>query len=539
MSQYQLCLLDCQSIQQYVFGSNKLRTNIGASENVSAIFEEKLKKFIGDDYQLDAWKSNSQKIEIFENKNMLVDIGYIGGGNALMIFRKSDKDNPAQDFVQKWSRQVLIDFPGIVPAAAIGNLFNKPSDGKITNAMLSSLFRHISVKKNQFVPITTLPRHGITAECKVTGLSVEKFDDENKSKKWVSSVNIAKTRAAATLMKKEFTDDEKTGLFKECKNPDYRFSHTEEKLGQTEAHNHIAIVHIDGNSMGNQFQQCKDLAERRHLSKAVENQIQTAWNNTALGLTGEMEELLRNKIIKSEHHKKYELLPLRKIILNGDDLTFACNAQLAFWLTEKLIEKLCGFELDIDEAGKPIRMSACAGIAIVKTKFPFYRAYNLAEELCRNAKTKAREKKESWLDFEIVYGGLSGNLKQIREKKYKIGNEELISRPWRVLDDKGKTVNTAYNDWGCLKNSAQEFYTTDGQGKSRWPRSKQKELLQRMARGIESFKDYELVLSARELNLPFQCESNLKDWQKLQFYYDTLQASEFYPDILLKGGTNG
>ena len=29
MSDFELCLLDCQSIQQYVFGSNKLRTNIG------------------------------------------------------------------------------------------------------------------------------------------------------------------------------------------------------------------------------------------------------------------------------------------------------------------------------------------------------------------------------------------------------------------------------------------------------------------------------------------------------------------------------
>ena len=530
MSMYELCLLDCQSIQQYVFGSNKLRTNIGASANVAAIFKKTLQQFLPDNCDITIWHESPGDIRIFGDSSLDCEAGYIGGGNALLIFKMDEKHSLAQEFLNKWSRNLLLKYPGIVPAAAVHELENKNKGDEITKSELDTLFRKLAVEKNKSVPVTVLPRHGITAECKQTGLSAEIFDKEEKRpSQWVSSVSKAKIDAAA----------------EKAKHAD-RLAFNEEQLGQIEAKNHIAVVHIDGNSMGKQFMDCRNLGERRRLSSAVEKRTDAAWKTVKEKFEKEYDYLWKNKIIKKQFDDNEKVVwPFREIILNGDDLTFICNARLAFWLTELFLQELAAKPLNFkneklrDSKDDEIRMSACAGIAFVKTKFPFYRAYNLAEELCGSAKTKGREQKQSWVDFEIVYGGLSGDLEQIREKKYSIGNNTLISRPWRMLDEKGNTANISHEDWACLKKSAREFTSQDEQGKSKWPRSKRKELLLRLARGLESFKDYEVALNARNLHLDFDCGIEPQGWQKLRFYYDTLQVSEFYPDYLLKGGKNG
>jgi len=537
MSDFELCLLDCQSIQQYVFGSNKLRTNIGASENVAAIFDETLKKTLPPNHDITSWSNAPDTIKIFTSGGPEVEAGYIGGGNALLIFKKNGSDSPAKYFVRKWSRQVLLDFPGIVPAAIVSDSFSAKEE---MSKNINSLFKRFSAEKNKGIPQTTLPRHGITAECKITGLSAEEFDRDKNAKAWTSSVNISKTLAAKKYISSEHSKPEK--VFEKSGKSSYRYTFTEEKLGQTEAHNHIAVVHIDGNSMGKQFQGCRDLSVRRKLSVAVARRTEDAWESIALALLARMPELIKDKIVKPEKSDDHlDLLPLRKLILNGDDLTFICNAQLAFWLTELFLKALADEPLKIndeilkDAHKNEIRMSACAGIAVVKTKFPFYRAYQLAEELCGEAKKKGREKKESWIDFEIVYGGLSGDLEQIRKKKYSIGNKTLISRPWRVLDEDGKVADVLPQDWKCMKTALKDFLRQDKDGKEVWPRSKRKELLQRMTRGVTGLKDYETILTARGLKLPPVCGHNVDDDIRLPFYYDALQAGEFYPTLLLEG----
>ncbi|MBD3377964.1 hypothetical protein GF406_23245 [candidate division KSB1 bacterium] len=468
-----------------------------------------------------------------------VEVGYIGGGNALLIFRHG-RSIAAQDFVKKWSREVLLQFPGIVPAAVIREF--KPTDTQVNADNLNKLFRELSITKNQMVPITELPRYGITTDCVQSGLSAEVFDSDINVQKWVSSVSKAKINNAAKKINNDFESPDEKDVLDSIAGKSYRFTHTEEKMGQLESQNHIAVVHIDGNSMGHQFQECENLSERKKLSLAVENRTREAWEFMIESLMKNIVDLEKDGIInpmKSED-KKYDLLPVRKLILNGDDLTFVCNAQLAFWLTEIFLEKLTRSALTFQNAdmmnseNKPIYISACAGIAIVKTKFPFYRAYELAEDLCRNAKEIGREKKESWFDFEIVYGGVSGGLKNIRKKKYPRG-QETLRRPWRLFNKFGKKGTGTNSDWSSLKNALKEFNRKNN-GRPIWPRSKQKELLQMITRGEQSFQDYAGILLAGGTKLPNLPVDNEKT--KIQFFYDSLQAIEFYSNFLLEGGNS-
>ena len=56
MGKIQLCLLDCTSIQRFVFGSNKLKTNIGASQIVENIYKKSIPQALKEIGQNDAYE---------------------------------------------------------------------------------------------------------------------------------------------------------------------------------------------------------------------------------------------------------------------------------------------------------------------------------------------------------------------------------------------------------------------------------------------------------------------------------------------------
>ena len=122
MSTIYAVLLEVSSIQQYVFGSNKLKENFGASYLVENIFEENLKKVL--DIQnpgledLDGWKRKPERISILD-QDVESEVGYIGGGNALLFFK--NKKN-AINTGKEWSKDLLVNAPGLRPSIAIGEI---------------------------------------------------------------------------------------------------------------------------------------------------------------------------------------------------------------------------------------------------------------------------------------------------------------------------------------------------------------------------------------------------------------------------------
>ena len=81
-------------------------------------------------------------------------------------------------------------------------------------------------------------------------------------------------------------------------------------------------------------------------------------------------------------------------------------------------------------------MYSCAGIAILNTSYPFFRGYELAEQLCANAKKESRANGSSWMDFAILHGEQSPTLEQIREQEYtsELGGQ-LHYGPYLISDN--------------------------------------------------------------------------------------------------------
>ena len=83
---------------------------------------------------------------------------------------------------------------------------------------------------------------------------------------------------------------------------------------------------------------------------------------------------------------------------------------------------ICAFEKETEENGAiNKKITSSAGVAMVKSHYPFAQAYRMAEMLCQSAKNYRRKIKEyfadsSYLDWHFALSGLSGTLEEIRRR---------------------------------------------------------------------------------------------------------------------------
>ncbi len=496
MSKYKAVLIDTISIQDYVFGSSKLKENLGASYLLKAIYEDQLIK----------------------DKPLKDPKGYIGGGNALLFFKHNDES--AKEFVKEWTNKLLVEFPGVKTAVAIGDIeFDNDDDEKFKIGK-DKLFEQLAANKFKHHPQVILPSHGITATCPGTGLSMEDWIDAGDESGYFSSISKAKddsVDAATTKMDKDFSCVSESG---------FRFTNELNDLGSSKGEDsHIAIVHIDGNGMGKRFEDCKTLKKTRDLSQSLEKATKVAFNDL-------LEDIIKDyDKIKSEiniaDNKKTKIIPIRPVILGGDDITFVCDGRLGIYFAQKFLEF---FKEKTVSDNQPI--SACAGVAITKLKYPFYRGYQLAEELCINAKKKRKEKNDdgSWIDWHISYGGFSGTLDDIREQ-YKVPQGNLLMRPYKLTDKNDKSDISFYN----LIENTREFFKKEN-GKPKFPNSKIKELREVLTLGDEATKLFKLHIDSRGLKLPQLGSNTLTDnlfINNVTPFFDMIELTEIYPKFKL------
>lgn len=440
-----ITLTGTPSIQRYVFGTNRLRENVGASLLVTD----------GEEW----WKEHVPKKEKL----------FVGGGNA--AFTSKDMVE-AHQRVFEWSSYFLRNAPGLPLAAA----HVEYQDGHLAEEYLEARKRLAEIELTpQFAaPLGAL---AVSKICPSTAGPAEcDLDDQ-----WLS-------QEAARKREKEDR---------------YSKSHPEfpRDIGKldNDGSAHAALCHIDGDNTGERFRhvalqfqgkpdqdfQCAIKRESEKIKDLVANVLKVLKEDLLLLKP----DLLAAEIIDYRYyHEGDKLIPFRELVRAGDDVTILTPGRLGLSVTARYLDL---FEkMSVDVFKPPITSSA--GVLVMPSKFPFSRGYVLTGSLAENAKKARREvglNHGSWIDFQVVLEGTTGTLEQIRES-YTFGNNRLLQRPYR-LDGPDAS------GWKSFEQLSEAFGDID-----KWPRSQAKRLLETLARGTNATQDLIKEFKVRQRRLP-------------------------------------
>jgi hypothetical protein len=369
-----------QGIQGFIFQTNKLREIVGASELVEEICTSKFAKLLGNNgYYPDLKK------QLEDDENCILH----AAGNIKYIF---DKKEECEKIVREFPKVIYEFAPGVTVSQAVVKF-----DGNDFEKAVNELEKRLRTQRNKPMRSATLGLMGIERS-RQTGLPVVYVEDENTHLDagtfaklqyvWETKdgKRTAKRHTTKNLCQKAFYDDVKDG----------QIAYDIEDV--TQNNDWIAIIHADGNGLGQVVQK---VGKDQKLFKQFSEKLDEATTLSAR----EAFEAVKNQFNNSK--KKPDFIPIRPIVLGGDDLTVICRADLALDYvttfmsrfednTHKMLKDDNGESLlkDVFANETNKRLTACAGIAYIKSSFPFYYGYNLAETLCSLAKKDAKDSDE-------------------------------------------------------------------------------------------------------------------------------------------------
>ena len=525
------------SLQQYIFQSNRLKENIGASYLAKRCLEGDL---IATIRQLrypvytaswDMYKNMAR--DVHENAGFLrpqsqiiglnswrkpVELIYVGGGNAALLFKNRDI---AEEIVKFWSRRLLKSAPGLRVIVGYGEV--KDLLAPAYRTALEDLTRC-----EEALPFgATLAGLPVVRNCISTGLAASRQSREPyETDQWISEPASRKRDAVDR--------NDTTVEINSVLNEGQKFALQPEKdLGGSEGQSYVAVVHADGNGMGKLLNQVIDepqgeeqfLHNLRAFSASVSHQSLQALLATLQHFQNKLPKLKADLTVNTAN-----VFPIRPIVFGGDDLTFVCDGRLGLYLAAYYLREFT--ERKIMVLGKPEYVDACAGVAIVPTKFPFAQAYGFADELCGLAKTYRRDEKNSrgsWLDFQIIQAGITSSIATLRETQYRSleGGHQLDNRPYEVLKKKTEKPQ----GWDAFEQIIQGFKS------KKWPRSRAKGLIQALAQGPIVTKQFVEAAKWRNIELPrhngMVPTTYDTGWinENRTPYFDPLEALDFYITI--------
>lgn len=422
MSKY-VTLIEIGKKQKYIFKSNVMMESIGASIIIKNATEKDARQF-------------------YEKFNP--SIIYEGGGNALYVF--SQKEDGIE-FAKAYSKFLYETYPGITLYLVGYELKEKESvkDG------INTCYGLLAKKKNSKRNVETQIDFGKTVRCSSTNLPANVWVKDNNPTLKMPPERRRDYSLEVLTKCKNAQDERDVFKFLLPENTEYTFPKMFDSLGRNLGEkSYVAVTHIDGNQMGEKITRfnlshemksgesleefdkryIKDLGD---FSRNIRELYESAVKETIDSLIKNMSQLREKLDLKGNE------LPIRPLILAGDDICFVSDGRIGVELCRICIENIKKKEIE------GLKLNACGGVAIVKAHYPFSRAYDLAEELCQNAKNciKNGDPDASYIDWHVDQAELDKGLSGIRKDYVSSDGSILNLRPYLVGED--SKVNSMAN----------------------------------------------------------------------------------------------
>ena len=334
-----------QGIQDFIFKTNELKHIVGASELVEQICTSAFEEF-----------------EVKDKGESIVR----AAGNIKYVYESLEDCKKA---FRNFPKKIMLMAPGITVSQAVASY---DDDSKFGEA-IDKVEQLLKTQRNKAQKSVMTGLIGIK-RANNTGLPATQI---NKNGEFLDD---------STIQKEFYNELKVVGLCEQS----FNISHLDHsKVAYnisdiTGKNDWIAIIHADGNGLGKVVQKVGRNKEifcmfSQKLDEATKNAAHTAYD----------------KLKSSKKIEEGGIIPIRPVVLSGDDMTVIIRGDLAIEYAGAFID---AFEIETNRllagiltenrvfADNKNYLSACAGIAFIKSSYPFYYGYQLAEELCGQAK---------------------------------------------------------------------------------------------------------------------------------------------------------
>ena len=346
-----------QGIQGFIFQTNELKDIVGASELVEEIC------------------TNMFEDEFKQDGELIVS----AAGNIKCLFYSEAQCKKA---VLLFPKMVMEAAPGITISQAVVTTTEKEMNSGF-QMVIDRLEKKLHDQRNRVPQNLTTGLMGIERSRK-TGLPAVKVVKEDGIELYLD---------LGTAKKRDRSEDNQATMHLCPKSFGRNQIISPESIALnigdlTDKNDWIAIIHADGNGLGavlankgGDKEQLKLFSS--NLSKATEAAAQKTYEEMIKNLGKKTNEDIPKNLDKK--------IPFRPVVLSGDDMTMICRVDLA-------IDYATAFMKHFEEETERLlrfRLTACAGIAFIKSSFPFHYGYQLAETLCGIAKKDAKRRVEN------------------------------------------------------------------------------------------------------------------------------------------------
>ena len=303
---------------------------------------------------------------------------------------------------------------------------------------------------------------------------------------------------------------------------------------------HIAIIHIDGNNMGQRINEVLKTANYDNIKeKFVSIKVRDRFAEVCKKMEQLTETYITEVILPHTNKKRKDVHLVYAIIQAGDDITYITRADIALSFTRKFIELVSKeYMLDNTDDAKYL-ISACAGIAFIDSHFPFSDGYDLAEKCCASAKSRAKANKSesgyigNWIDFEICEHISNVDLTSNRKLYAAVGNTILCKKPYCIRHD---MYANDFFDFDRFEKKLQSLIAK----KPLMNRSRIKDFREAYVAGEEFVRILKNASESRGYlkngNISFYDDITTENGKTIRYasYYDAIEIMDLYTEFSVK-----
>jgi len=524
-----LVLIETSGNQRHIFETNKLRENIGASQQLVNVGLHDVLRIVRD---LGGPKVVSMEDVCIPDKNPSIEssesteieVWYASSGKAMLFVRSLEK---GRDIVRALTTHALKAYPGIVVRGAVSRRFTfsvpelfGSEDGRV-KGVVGEVHDAVAAKRSRLLPDECrFARLPVVADCRTSGLPASQIISEAKGKDRIAVSAVSAGKRDGELLKGAL--ERMQGLVQQGddsdpiaipRDPDK----LEAMLGECR---YVAVIHADGNGIGKIFESfhkhCGDppmgKSAHRHVIESLRKFSHGLDRCTQDAFRAAVHETARSHpdfVQRGVNHAEWQVL-LLPLIVGGDDLTAICSGAAAIPLVVSFLKQFDEQVFGDDIVG-PLalqankvekRLGMAAGVAIVKPHYPFFASYSMAESLLATTKQFVKKRVRTRgqgevpctaFDFHVHHSASGDDLPEIREELERtvdvVPRGENAKRktrcrlwggPWIVtsLADDHQNEFTSRRAWSRLSRRAREIVRRDkyDEGRSVLPSSQLHEL---------------------------------------------------------------